>query len=74
MVGRVGSTTGTVYADMTLTRSKVKVKVTGLLNFRKLAKPCMHAGGDDHQPLSGAFCLTVYYQKLKQFVIQSIQQ
>jgi len=28
---------------MTLTRSKVKVKVTGLLNFRKLAKPCMLA-------------------------------
>jgi len=26
---------------MTLTRSKVKVKVTGLLNFRQLAKPCM---------------------------------
>ena len=30
-----GSTTGIVHADMTLTRSKVKVKVkvTGLLNF-----------------------------------------
>jgi len=28
---------------MTLTRSKVKVKVMGLLNFRKLAKPCMLA-------------------------------
>jgi len=26
-----------------LTRSKVKVKVTGLLNFRQLAKPCMLA-------------------------------
>ena len=25
MVGRAGSTTGTVYADVTLTRSKVKV-------------------------------------------------
>jgi len=32
-----------MHADMTLTRSKVKVKVTGLLNFRKLAKPCMLA-------------------------------
>jgi len=32
-----------VYADLTLTRSKVKVKVTGLLNFRQLAKPCMLA-------------------------------
>ena len=28
---------------MTLTRSKLKVKVTGLLNFRQLAKPCMLA-------------------------------
>ena len=37
------STVGTVHADMTLTRSKVKVKVMGLLNFRKLAKPCMLA-------------------------------
>ena len=32
-----------VYVDLTLTRSKVKVKVTGLLNFRQLAKPCMLA-------------------------------
>jgi len=28
---------------MTLTRSKVKVNVTGLLNVRQLAKPCMLA-------------------------------
>jgi len=28
---------------MTLTRSKVMVKVTGLLNFRQLAKPSMLA-------------------------------
>jgi len=35
--------TGIVHADMTLTRSNVKIKVTGLLNFRKLAKPCMLA-------------------------------
>jgi len=28
---------------VTLTRSKVKVKVTGLLNFRQLAKACMLA-------------------------------
>ena len=55
MVGHAGSRTRTVHADMTLTRSKVKVKVTGLWNFRKLAKPCMHAGGDDRQPPSGAF-------------------
>ena len=31
------------YVDVTLTRSKVKVKVTGLLNFRQLAKTCMLA-------------------------------
>jgi len=34
MVGHAGSSTGIVHADMTLTRAKVKV--TGLLNFRKL--------------------------------------
>ena len=43
MVGYAGSPTYTAYVDMTLTRSKVKVNVTGLLNFRQLAKPCMLA-------------------------------
>ena len=45
MVGYAGSPTYklTAYVDMTLTRSKVKVKVTGLLNFRQLAKPRMLA-------------------------------
>ena len=43
MVGYAGSPTYTAYVDMTLTRSKVKVKVTGLLNFRQLAKPYMLA-------------------------------
>jgi len=43
MVGQAGSPTRTVYGDVTLTRSKVKVKVTGLLNFRQLAKPLMLA-------------------------------
>jgi len=33
MVGHADSATGIVHADMTLTRSKVKVKVSGLLNF-----------------------------------------
>jgi len=28
---------------MTLTQSKVMAKVTGLFNFRQLAKPCMPA-------------------------------
>ena len=41
MVGYAGSPTSTAYVDMTLTQSKVKV--TGLLNFRKLPKPCMLA-------------------------------
>jgi len=43
IVGYAGSTTGIVHADVTLIRSKVKVKVTGLLNFRKLAKPYLLA-------------------------------
>jgi len=43
MVGHAGSTIGIVHAGMTLTRYKVNVKVTGLLNFRQLAKPCMLA-------------------------------
>jgi len=38
-----GGTTRTVYVHVTLTRSKVNVKVTGLLNFRQLAKPCLLA-------------------------------
>jgi len=43
MVGHAGSPTGIVHADMTLIRSKFKVKVTGLLNFQKLPKPCVLA-------------------------------
>ena len=43
MVGYAGSPTYTAYVDMTLTQSKVKIKVTALLNFRQLAKPCMLA-------------------------------
>jgi len=38
-----GSPTRTVSVDVILTLSKVKVKVTRLLNFRELAKPCMLA-------------------------------
>jgi len=41
MVGHAGNPTAIVHADVTLTRSKVKVKVTELLNFRQLSKPCM---------------------------------
>jgi len=36
MVGHAGSPTRTVYVDMTLARSKVKVKVSEHLNFRQL--------------------------------------
>jgi len=36
MVGHAGSRIRTVYVDVTLTQSKVKVKVTGLLKLRKL--------------------------------------
>jgi len=43
MVGYAGSPAYTAYVDVTLTRFNVKVKVTGLLNFRQLAKPCMLA-------------------------------
>ena len=42
MVGYAGPTR-TVYVDVTLTRSKVKVNLSGLLNFRQLAKLCMLA-------------------------------
>ena len=40
MVGYAGSSTYTAYVDMTLTRSKVKVQVTGLLNFRQRNRTC----------------------------------
>jgi len=36
MVGFTGSPVRIVYANVTLTRSKLKVKVTELLKFRKL--------------------------------------
>jgi len=44
-----------VHAAVTFTRFKVKVKVTGLLNFRKLARPCMLAAMtvSPHAELSG---------------------
>ena len=62
MVGHAGSPTGIVHADVTLTRSKVKVM--GLLNSRKLAKPCMLAAMTV-SPLAGLSGLTdilvIYY-------------
>ena len=50
-VGHAGSTTGIVHADMTLTRSKVKVEV---FELPKISEG-VHAGGDDRQSHSGAF-------------------
>ena len=38
MVRQAGSPARTVHVDVTLTRSKVKVKITGLLKFRKMPK------------------------------------
>jgi len=43
MVGYTGSPTRTVYVGVTLTPFKGKVNLSGLLNFRQLAKPCMLA-------------------------------
>ena len=43
MVGQAARPKRTVYVDLSLTPSNVKVKVTGLLNFWQLAKPCMLA-------------------------------
>ena len=54
-VGHAGSTTGIVHADVSLNRSKVKV--TGLLNFRQLAKPCMLAAMTA-DPLRGFLVIT----------------
>jgi len=51
MVGHARSTTGIVYADVALTRSKVKVKVTGEL---PTISEAVHAGGDNRQPPCGA--------------------
>jgi len=62
MVGYAGSPTGTVYVGVTLTRSKVKVKVTGLFNFRQLAKPCMLAAMSA-APLRGFLVKEFYYYR-----------
>jgi len=43
MVGRADRPKRIVHADVILTRSKINVKVTGLLNFRKLPKACVLA-------------------------------
>jgi len=61
MVGYAGGPTYTAYVDMILTRSKVKVKVTGLLNFRQLAKPCMLAAMTA-APLRGFLVKSLYRQ------------
>jgi len=60
MVGHAGSPTRTVYVGVTLTRSKVKVNLTGLLNFEQLAKPCMLAVMTA-APLRGFLVIVVRY-------------
>jgi len=62
MVGHAGSPTRSVYVDVTLTRFKVKVKVTRLLNFRQLAKPCMLAAMTA-APLRGFLVSLLFYSK-----------
>jgi len=63
MVGHASSPTGIVHADVTLTRpltwSKVNVKVTWLLNFQKLPKPCVLAATtiSPLAGLSGSACI-----------------
>jgi len=53
MVGYAGSPTRTVYVGVTLTRSKVKVNLSGLLNFRQLgSRACWRRWP---QPPCGAF-------------------
>ena len=59
MVGHAASPTCTVHVDVTVTPSKVKVKVTEHLNFRQLSKPCMLAAMT--QPPCGAFWLAYWF-------------
>jgi len=49
---------------VTLTRSKVRIKVTGLLNFRQLAKPCMLAAMTA-APLRGFLVAAVFKKFLR---------
>jgi len=49
MVGYAGYATYTVYVDMILTRSKVKVKAFEL----PTTSEAVHAGVDDRSPLAG---------------------
>jgi len=68
MVGYAGSPTYTVYVDVTLSRSMVKVKVTGLLNFRQLAKPCMLAAMTA-APLRGFLVFLICLQLALKFYV-----
>ena len=57
----------TAYVDMTLTRSKVKV--TGLLNFRQLVKPCMLVAMTA-APLRGFLVSVTYFIQLSYFYFE----
>jgi len=52
VVGHAASPTCTVYVDVTVTPSKVKVKVTEHFELPTVIET-VHAGGDDRSPLAG---------------------
>ena len=58
MVGYAGSPTYTAHVDMTLTRSKVKIKVTKIvIVIAGTPQEAGRAGGDDRQKTCGAVLL-----------------
>jgi len=74
IVGHAGSTTGIVHANVTLTQSQVKVKV-GVLNFRKLVKPCNACmlAAMTASPLRGFLvCVSVWLYTMHFILIQSL--
>ena len=62
MVGYAGSPKYTAYVDMTLTPSKVNVKVTGAFELPTTSE-AVHAGSDDRSPLCGAFWLYIFFYR-----------
>ena len=64
MVGCTGSPTRIVHVDMTLIRSKVKVRVTWLLKFRQIAENCTFLGLSPPPFWRGAqnWCLIVNFK------------
>jgi len=61
-----------VYVGVTLTASKVKVNLSGLLNFRQLAKPCMLAAMTA-APLRGFLVGYLYtFEELSEAVLSNL--